>query len=130
MISRRTLLVGSGAAILGAPVAVLLAQPAGRGWGIGWVGGGGRGARGGGNPTPPREGLRELGYIEGKNVSIDARWSEGSEEQLKRDAADFVRLGVDVIVTHGGLGGIIAKKATRRFLSWWPRPPTSSPRDW
>ena len=57
--------------------------------------------------------LRELGYIDGKNIIIDARWSEGSEEQLKRDAADFVRSGVDVIVTHGGLGGLVAQKATR-----------------
>src|SRR5262249_59398891 len=87
-------------------------QPAGRVWRIGWLGDGTRAAREGNTLTPLREGLRELGYIEGKDVSIDARWSEGSEEQLKREAADFVRLGVDVIVTHGGLGGIIAKKAT------------------
>src|SRR5262249_298290 len=81
-------------------------------WRIAWLGDGTRGARDWNTLTPLREGLRELGYIEGKNIIIDARWSEGSEEQLKRDAVDFVRLGVDVIVTHGGLGGIAAKKAT------------------
>jgi len=59
-----------------------------------------------------RDGLRELGYIEGKNILIDARWSDGSEEQLRRDAADFVRLRVDVIVTHGGVGANAAKLAT------------------
>jgi putative tryptophan/tyrosine transport system substrate-binding protein len=56
--------------------------------------------------------MRELGYVEGKNILLDARWSEGSEERLARDAADFVRLKVDVIVTHGGVGGAVAKKAT------------------
>jgi putative ABC transport system substrate-binding protein len=81
-------------------------------WRIAWLGDGTRAAREWNTLTPMREGLRELGYIEGKNIIIDARWSEGSEEQLKRDAADFVRLGVDVIVTHGGLGAIIAKNAT------------------
>src|SRR5262249_40404473 len=82
-------------------------------WRIGWLGDGTRAAREWNTLTPLREGLRELGYTEGKNIIIDARWSEGSEEQLKRDAADLVRSGVDVIVTHGGLGGIVAKNATR-----------------
>jgi putative ABC transport system substrate-binding protein len=82
-------------------------------WRIGWLGDGTRAAREWNTLTPLREGLRELGYIEGKNITIDARWSEGSEEQLKRDAADFVRSGVDVMVTHGGVGAIVAKKATR-----------------
>ena len=85
------------------------AQPqTGKVWHIGWLGDGTRAAREWNTLTPLREGLRELGYIEGKNIVIDARWSEGSEEQLKRDAADFVRRGVDVIVTHGGLGAIAA----------------------
>jgi len=88
------------------------AQPA-KVWRIGWLGDGTRAAREWNTLTPLREGLRELGYIEGKNIIIDARWSEGSEEQLKRDAADFVRSGVDVMVTHGGVGAIVAKKTTR-----------------
>ena len=71
-----------------------------------------RSAREGNTLTPLRDGLRELGYIEGKNILIDARWSDGSEEQLRRDAADFVRLRVDVIVTHGGVGANAAKLAT------------------
>jgi putative ABC transport system substrate-binding protein len=53
-----------------------------------------------------------LGYVEGKNILIDARWSDDSEARLAQDAADFVRLKVDVIVTHGSRGGRAAKKAT------------------
>ena len=82
-------------------------------WRIGWLGDGTRAAREWNTLMPLREGLRELDYIEGKNISIDVRWSDGSEEQLKRDAADLVRSGVDVIVTHGGPGAIVAKNTTR-----------------
>jgi len=91
---------------------VLQAEQAEKAWRIGWLGDGTRSAREGNTLTPLREGLRELGYIEGKNIVIDARWSEGSEERLRHDAADFVRLKVDVIVTHGGVGGSVAKRAT------------------
>ena len=108
---RRTFLAGTGVFLLAAPLAAE-AQQAGKLWRIGWLGDGTRAAREGNTLTPLREGLRELGYIEGKNLVIDARWSDGSEEQLRRDAADFVRLRVDVIVTHGGLAGSIAKNAT------------------
>ncbi len=88
------------------------AQQTGKAWRIGWLGDGTRAARESNTLTQLREGLRELGYIEGQNTVIDARWSDGSEEQLKRDAADFVRLRVDIIVTHGGLAGSVAKQAT------------------
>ena len=88
------------------------AQQAGKVYRIAWLGDGTRSAREGNTLTPLRDGLRELGYIEGKNILIDARWSDGSEEQLRRDAADFVRLRVDVIVTHGGVGANAAKLAT------------------
>jgi putative tryptophan/tyrosine transport system substrate-binding protein len=106
----RRAFIGTAAALLTAPLAT--EAQATKVWQIGWLGDGTRAAREWNTLTPLREGLRELGYVEGKNIIIDARWSEGSEEQLKRDAADFVRLGVDVIVTHGGLGAIVAKQAT------------------
>ena len=106
----RRAFIGTAAALLTAPLAA--EAQATKAWQIGWLGDGTRAAREWNTLTPLREGLRELGYVEGKNIIIDARWSEGSEEQLKRDAADFVRLGVDVIVTHGGLGAIVAKQAT------------------
>jgi putative ABC transport system substrate-binding protein len=99
--------------LLGALAARLAeAQQVTKMWRIGWLGDGTRTAREGNTLAPFREGLRELGYVEGKNIVIDARWSDGSEEQLRRDAADFVRLRVDVIVTHGAVGGNVAKKAT------------------
>ena len=46
--------------------------------------------------------LRELGWIEGRNVAIEYRWGEGRSERFADIAAEFVRLKVDVIVTHRG----------------------------
>jgi putative ABC transport system substrate-binding protein len=48
------------------------------------------------------ERLRELGWIEGRNVSIEYRWAEGRSDRYADFAADFVRLKVDVIVAPGG----------------------------
>ena len=110
MISRRGFLAGA-ATLLAVPLAAE-AQQAGKTWQIGWLGDGNRAAREANTLTPLREGLRELGYVEGKNILIDARWSEGDAERLLRDAADFVRIKVDVIVTHGSVGGRAAMKAT------------------
>jgi putative ABC transport system substrate-binding protein len=45
--------------------------------------------------------LRELGWIEGRNVAIEVRWAEGRDERLVEIATEFVRLKVDVIVTAG-----------------------------
>jgi putative ABC transport system substrate-binding protein len=43
--------------------------------------------------------LRELGWIEGRNIMLEVRWAEGRSERYAAIAADFVRLKVDVIVT-------------------------------
>jgi putative ABC transport system substrate-binding protein len=59
-----------------------------------------------------RAGLHDLGYVEGKNVVIDFRFAEGQYERLPELAAELVRLKVDVIVTHSGLGALAAKRAT------------------
>jgi len=59
-----------------------------------------------------RLGLRDLGYIEGRNIFIDYRWAEGKYEQLHELAADLIRSGADVIVTHGTPGALAAKRAT------------------
>ena len=48
-----------------------------------------------------RQGLRELGYVEGKNIIIESRRSDGSEQELQSLAAELVRSKVDVIVTAG-----------------------------
>src|SRR3954470_18182898 len=58
-----------------------------------------------------RSGLKELGYVEGKNIEIDYRWADGRYERLRDLAAELVNLKVEVIVTHG-TGGIAAKSIT------------------
>src|SRR5262245_47991827 len=45
-----------------------------------------------------REGLRNLGYIEGRNVAIEWRYADGKAERFQEIAEDLVRLGVDVVV--------------------------------
>ncbi len=59
-----------------------------------------------------KQGLRELGYVEGQNIAIEYRWAEGRYERLPGLAAELVRLGVDVIVTHGTPAGRAAQQAT------------------
>jgi putative ABC transport system substrate-binding protein len=59
-----------------------------------------------------RQGLRELGYVEGSNVVIEYRWAEGKAERLPDLADELVRLKVDVIVTGGPADTRAAKKAT------------------
>jgi putative tryptophan/tyrosine transport system substrate-binding protein len=56
--------------------------------------------------------LRELGWIEGRNIKIDLRWAEGRNDRSAEIAADFVRLRVDVIVTYSDEHTQIAKRAT------------------
>jgi putative ABC transport system substrate-binding protein len=59
-----------------------------------------------------RQGLRELGYIEGKNIIIEWRSAEGKIERRSDLAADLVRLKVDVIVTAGPTVTRVVKEAT------------------
>ena len=59
-----------------------------------------------------RAGLRDLGYVEGKNIVIEWRWAEGKVDRLSDLAADLVRLKVDVIVTSDGIAIRAAKGAT------------------
>jgi putative ABC transport system substrate-binding protein len=56
--------------------------------------------------------LRELGWIEGRTIAIEYRWAEGSSDRAAELAAEFVRLKVDVIVTHANPMVIAAKQAT------------------
>ncbi len=60
-----------------------------------------------------RQGLRDLGYVEGKNIVIEYRWAEGKYDRLPTLAAELVRLNVEVIVTHGTPGTLAAKQATK-----------------
>ena len=59
-----------------------------------------------------RQGLRELGYVEGQNVAIEYRYAEERPERLPALAAELVRLKVDVIVTGGAPAPEAAKQAT------------------
>jgi putative ABC transport system substrate-binding protein len=59
-----------------------------------------------------RQGLRELGYVEGRNVVIEWRYAEGKTERLPALAAELVRVKVDVIVTGGPAVNRFAKEAT------------------
>jgi len=59
-----------------------------------------------------REGLRDLGYIEGKNIIIEWRYADGNLDRLPELAAELVRLKVDVIVTGGSTATHPAKQAT------------------
>jgi putative ABC transport system substrate-binding protein len=59
-----------------------------------------------------RQGLKELGYIEGKNIASEYRWAEGKFDRLPHLAAELVRLKVDVIVTGGPAGTRPAREAT------------------
>jgi ABC-type uncharacterized transport system substrate-binding protein len=72
-----------------------------------------------GSPSPNlplreafREGLRQVGYVEGQNIIIEYRWAESRIQRLYELAADFVRLKVDVIVATGTQANLAAKNAT------------------
>ncbi len=90
---RREFLGTLGIGILIAPVAAS-AQQAGRPYRVGVLGA---------IDSPPweafRQGLRDLGYIEGRNLSLEYRFSGGRNERLRELAAELVRLPVDVIMT-------------------------------
>jgi len=74
---------------------------------------------GGGTPTGQRtwvaafvQRLRELGWIEGRTVTIEYRWGEGRAERFTEIAAELVRLNVDVILAGGTEAAVAAKHAT------------------
>jgi putative ABC transport system substrate-binding protein len=76
---------------------------------IGYVG---SGSSGGPNLDAFRQGLRELGWIEGKTVRIEYRWAKGSVDSLPRLVAELVRLKVDVLVVSGVPAVRAARDAT------------------
>jgi hypothetical protein len=59
-----------------------------------------------------RDGLKSLGYVEGRNVSIEYRWAEGNLARLPELAKDLVDQRVDVILAGGSVGAKAAKDAT------------------
>jgi len=70
-------------------------------------------------PNPPatfdflRQGLKDFGYVEGRNIAFEFRWAEGALDTLPEMAAELVRLQVDVIVTLAPQATLAAKQATQ-----------------
>jgi ABC-type uncharacterized transport system substrate-binding protein len=62
-----------------------------------------------------RQGLRDLGWVEGKNIRIDSRYSEGRDARLADLAGELVRLKAEVIVTSITPDTLAAKNATREI---------------
>src|SRR5215475_8379184 len=60
-----------------------------------------------------RQGLREMGYVEGKNIVMEYRYAEGKLDRLSELAADLVRSQPDVILVGGTRVAVAAKQATR-----------------
>ena len=95
---RRTFISGVSVGLLAAPLAAQ-AQPAGKAWRIGVLSAGSSSATREANIDAFKQGLRELGYVEGHNIVIESRWGAGKYESLRGLAAELVRLKMDVIVT-------------------------------
>jgi len=110
VIGRRTFLAGTGAVLLAAPLPTQ-AQQAGKVWRIGYLD---QGSATGNGPyfEAFRQGLRDLGWVEGKNITIDVRFAEGKTERLPALAAELVRLKVDLIATSSTPAALTAKQAT------------------
>ncbi len=110
MMDRRTFIGGVTGGLLAAPRAVR-AQPAGKVYRIGIL-----------EPIPAaqnaanldalRKGLRNLGYVEGRNLIIEYRSADGRAERFPDLASELVRLKVDLIVTRGTPAARAAKNAT------------------
>ena len=66
-----------------------------------------------GNVEAFRQGLHELGYVEGQNIAIEYRYADGVEERLLNLAAELVQLKVDVIFTSGTIATQAAKNASK-----------------
>lgn len=111
MSNRRRLLLALGASTLIAPFRSH-AQQRGKVWRIGVLV---PGAKSGWTPMVEafRSGLRDIGYVEGKNISIEYRWADGQYDRLPDLAAELVRLKVDVMVTNATPGVGAARGATK-----------------
>src|SRR5215813_5633785 len=65
---------------------------------------------------PIRAALREFGYIEGQNIDIEYRYTEGKRDRAPELAAELVRLKVDIIVVSGGASWILAAKEATKTI--------------
>src|SRR2546421_2764153 len=97
--------------ILVAPLAAT-AQPAGKVHRIGWLFAGSPSAGVHALLEAFRQGLHDLGYVEGRNMRIESRYAESQEDRLPALAAELVRLPVDVLVAAGTTAIQAAQHAT------------------
>jgi len=113
---RRALLAGTGAALLAAALAAE-AQTGGKLYRIGFLAF---------SPPDPsldgafRQGLRELGYVEGRNLVIEYRSADGQLNRLADGAAELVALKVDLIVAASTPAALATKRATRTIPVVFP----------
>src|SRR5438477_1953122 len=109
MNSRRKLLVALSAGALAAPLACFAQQQRSKVARIGVL-------ESTSSSANQREllvtGLRELGYVEGKSMTIEDRWAEGQYERLSGLAAELVQMKVDVIIAGGSAAVQAAQQAT------------------
>ena len=112
MIKRLTFLV-TALTILASTIPAAAQQPSVKGYRIGFITSGSAPAFRGWVGTF-REGLRDLGYVEGENIASEERYGAARYEKMPELAAELVRLGVDVIVTHGGRWARLADRTARQ----------------
>src|SRR5262245_24681014 len=60
-----------------------------------------------------RQGLKELGYVEGQTIALEARWAEGHAERIPELVAELIGLNINVLVAGVSSAALAAKKATR-----------------
>jgi len=100
-----------GVGLLGAP-RIAFAQASAKIYRIGWLDHGGPPSGANRNAGDFQQGLRDAGYVEGKNLAIEYRYAGGNPERLAGLVAELVRLPVDVIVTCGEPAALAAMRAT------------------
>jgi len=109
---RRKLVVAFGAGALMAPFASFAQQP-GKVWRIGYIDFGSRQSTlDSGRHGALIEGLRELGYVEGRNFVLEAHYADGDMDRVDGFAAELVRQKVDLILTLGSAASRAAQRAT------------------
>ena len=109
---RRRFLLNSLAGAVAAPLAPAAAQPLEKVPRVGFLGPRTR-SHDAGFVDAFLQGLRDLGWVEGKTIVIEYRWAEGRSERLPDLAAELVRLKVDVIFAGNTAVAVAAKNATR-----------------
>ena len=112
MITRRQVVIALGAGALAAPFGAV-AQQSGKVWRVGFLSWNARPASLDASTYAEfLRGLRELGYVEGKNLSIEERFADNKFDRLNEMAAELVRLKMDVIVAGGADAPLALQKIT------------------